>query len=154
MNFPLPSLVVNLTYAAENWSPSRPEVVWAVGSGTGLLLVAVAYGAWALRDLPDRQTFALMLGASVAGGLTGWPYYFVLLIPGFALVTVWTIRRPPRLRLAGLALVYLFVMNLMTGAGMRWLGEIGHILVNYLPLYGLLGLLAWLGLSSGIAKEG
>lgn len=152
MNFSLTSLVANLAYAAADFAPANPDALWLGASAAGGTLVAGAYLACWKRDLADERCFCLLLAAAVAASLTGWPHYFVLVIPAFALLTLRVIREPDRRRLVAYGLFYLAGMNVISGASVSRFGVVPHVLLNYLPLYALLALLAWLAYGGGHSR--
>lgn len=142
-NVTVPSLVTNVGLTAGPESMAR---VWpAVGLGAGLLVLAGAYAACWRADGARELEFSLLCAAMLAGSPTAWGHYLVFLI--FPVVVLATRVRPRRW--VGFAVVVALLNNfgrwnfMLQESALR-----GHIwvklLLNYVPLFGILGLAVFL----------
>jgi len=84
--------------------------------------------------------FSVLCLAMVAGGLTAWAYYFVLLIYPVGLAAA-RLSQSPSLRRAFVFAALLIAMNSQGPWDKSFWGgtPILMVLLNYLPLYGLVG---------------
>ncbi len=140
-NFSLPAFVANLGPVI------TPSSLWLrLGIALGLVLLGATYAVCIMGDRDDEREFCLLCTATIAGGLTAWGYYFVLLIfPCAALAA--RLRARPHLRRIGWFVVACLLLNAMDTR--RELARAGspvmNVLANELPLYGLTVLIAlWL----------
>lgn len=149
-NVSVPSLVANVGVAFTS-APEARQLWASIGVVSGLLVIAGAYGlCW--RDRGARELeFAFLCAAVLAGSPTTWGHYFVCLIFPLALVAARVKENPlpGRVVCCGLILAFLnnlargdFLLRPEEGGGRLW----ARMLINYVPLMGLLGLvlfLAW-----------
>jgi len=136
-NLTVPSLILNLgksSYAAR---------MVATGAG-GLLLVAALIVSCRARGNVLAQ-FGLMTVAMVAGGLTAWAHYFVLLILPVAVVWADVLASPTRLRVVG-ATAVVGLLNAFDPVILPdWeQHRTLQLLLCAMPQFGLVGLGVWL----------
>jgi hypothetical protein len=151
-NFSVPSFVTNLGYARYAFVPSlqTARAWWCLGAVAGMSIVAAAYVRCFRARLQPAAEFGLLCTAMVLGSPTVWGHYYVLLIFPFVVgVTRWR-QQLSALRLAWIGVVWLLVNNLCNFSSVwegGWLNR--HIYVklflNYLPMYGAVGLATLLG---------
>jgi hypothetical protein len=144
-NFTVPSVVKNAAWCVHDFNPEWNGIhEWvAIGAVIGLVLIALAYGfccqTGRKRKDPDLELELCLLSAAMLAGITeAWGHYFVIL--GFpAAVAVARIVQRPSCRRAVILGVSLVMLNAMTSWRSPWL----DFVVSYIPLYGLLLLLAF-----------
>jgi len=145
-NYSLPALVTNLGYSLHGFRPS-PEAKqwwWAAGTAAGLAVIASAY-ALCLATRGDSETeFCLLCVAMLIGTVTVQGHYFVFLVFPLAVAAIRIATRPTPVSVIALVLVVLAANCLRPPHFLRG-HSIGYILVNDIPLYGLLGLEAFFG---------
>lgn len=143
INFSLPSLLTNLDYAAYGFTPpaSVAHASWLAGVSVGLICILLAYLSCYLSSSDPEIEFCLLSVAMLAGSITTWPHYFVFLIFPMAVVALRVAAHPSGSQLLGFALLMIVFTNLGIPGGASLDRHIYlKILVNYLPLYGLLAL--------------
>lgn len=154
-NFSLPSFLMNLGYAAHDFAPPSATAAawWTAGLVAGAAAIAACY-PWCWRNRADAEReFSLLTVAMLAGNPVTWGNYFVFLLYPLAALATRLAARPTAGRVAWFAAVVL-LLNTQ--------GEVAHplwdrhlmlkVLVNYLPLYGLLTL-GWHLAREGRAEE-
>jgi hypothetical protein len=153
-SFSMPSLVANLGYVQYAFNPS-PEAAHAwsrAGAIVGMSIVAAAYAWFIWARLEPAAEFGFLCIAMLLGSPTAWGHYYVLLIfPFVAAVMRWR-RQLSVIRLSWIGVVWLLLNNLYNFSSVwegGWLDRhiYAKILLNYLPMYGALGLAALLGTS-------
>ena len=144
-NFTVPSFVKNLAWSLNGFNPEWSGLpAWAnVGAIIGIVLIALVYGiCWKnKRDGADadlESEFCLLVAAMLAGISEAWGHHFVLLIFPAAVAVARVGRRPTLGRIVTLA-ISLVMLNLMGSWQSPWL----EFAVSYIPLYGLLLLVAF-----------
>ncbi len=155
-NFTLPSFVINLGQVLQSGSASlEPNPLWWIaGASVGLAAVLAAY-AFCIRVKEDEDLqFSMLCAATLAGGLTAWAYYFVLLI----FPVGWAVARLAASPSWRRTLVFSALLLAMNSDGpwdkSVWGGSsIGMILLNYVPLYGLCGFCFFLASEAKTARE-
>lgn len=145
-NYSLPSLVLNLAYAAGAGGPvAGLAPVWM--DAAKLLGVAVPLGTYGLlwrgRFAPE-VALSLLLLAMLVGGVTCWGHYLVLLfVPVMVALADARVRRPGAYRIWLLAIVAVLctagLEHHLTG-----LGPVAVVWCSYAPLYAMLALAALL----------
>jgi len=149
-NITVPSLVANVGVALT--TASAAGQLWSrIGLVTGMLLIAGAYGLCWRAPRSRELEFSFLCAAVLAGSPTTWGHYFVCLIFPLALLAARVKEHPLPWRLVGYGLILALLNNLAhgdyllrpeEGSGRLW----ARMLINYVPLAGLLGLvlfLAW-----------
>jgi hypothetical protein len=136
-NLTVPSLILNL-------GKSLPGAgIVATGAG-GLLLAAALVESCRARGNVLAQ-FSLMMVAMIAGGLTAWSHYFVLLILPVAVVWADVLASPTRLRVLAFAVVLMLLNAFDPVILPNWEEHrVLQLLLCALPQYGLVGLGIWL----------
>jgi len=144
----LPAWIVNLGVAMWDFSPPATVMHWL-----WVLAIVVALGvvvtAWLLccRARGDvNAQFALMSVAMIAGGLYGWPHYFVLLIFPVAVLTARVAAAQCWRRWVWLAFVLLMLDSFEPPTGGFWTRHaVLRVLATATPQYGLLLVGSFLG---------
>lgn len=141
-NFTLPSFVINVGQALQSGSasPEPGRLWWMVGSSVGLAAIFAAYVFCAMGERDEDVQFSVLSAAMVTCGLTGWGYYFVMLVFPVGLAVA-RLAESFSWRQALVLLVLLIAMNSQGPWDQSFLERfpIGRILLNYVPLYGLCG---------------
>ncbi|HXI83503.1 MAG TPA: glycosyltransferase family 87 protein [Verrucomicrobiae bacterium] len=140
--FTLPSFVINVGQVLQRGTATAEpgRLWWDIGVSIGLATILASYAFCAVGKKDEDVQFSVLCGAMLAGGLTAWGYYFVILIFPVGLATARMVESPSWRR----ALVFAVLLMAMNSQG-PWNGfffgwsPIGRILLNYVPLYGLLG---------------
>lgn len=146
-NFSLPSLLGNLTYAWFDFAPPESAVQLSrrVGMLAGLALIGWGY-AVCLRGRADRERqFSLLCLAMLAGGITMWGHYLVMLLFPAVVVALGIRRSDNRLFKAVVGAALLVIAMAGTGTPplpAAW--PVANVLVYYLPLWAVLVLIATL----------
>ena len=141
----LPSLMLNLRLAGSGFVMSAAEwrVWWSAAMVLGSLVIGLAYWLGIRRSLDPEAQFCLLCVAMLAGNPTSKGHYLVLLIFPMAVAAVRVAARPTVGGVAGLGALLFLLNNLDTWATPFLDRHLSlKILLNDLPLYGLLGL-AW-----------
>ena len=141
----VPSLLLNLAAAARGFAVSAEFVRgWlTIGAGIGLGIIAGAYAlGWRGKDREIQ--FSQLIVAVLAGTVAAQGNYFVFLAFPVAVAGVRAFRWPPTRFSVGLFLA-LLLLNCPTNLTGEFLERhlLLKVVVNYLPLYGLLAL-GWL----------
>lgn len=145
-NDTVPSLVTNLGYASAGYAPSETAARWwlMAGMGSGLVLLAAAYVVCCRAGPGPELEFSLLCVTMLAASVTAWGHYLVFLIFPLTVVATRVKGNPVPHRLIWFAILLALLNNLGRYNFMlkeAWLT--GHvwvkILLNYVPLYGLLG---------------
>ncbi|MGA2602876.1 MAG: glycosyltransferase family 87 protein [Verrucomicrobiia bacterium] len=151
-NFSAPSLVTNFGYARYAFvpSPQTARAWWCVGAVVGMSIVAAAY-VWCIwARLGPAAEFGFLCTAMLLGSPTVWGHYYVLLIFPFVVAVMRWRRFLSAFRLAWIGAVWLLLNNLCNFSSVwegGWLDRHIYVklLLNYLPMYGALGLATLLG---------
>ncbi len=115
-----------------------------IGSLAGLALVAASYWRCASSGGDREAEFCLLTVAMLMGGMAVWPHYFVLLIFPMAVAAARIRARQSLLWIVLYALLVLCLNDVETHTTAFLHGHPGlEALVNYWPLYGMLGLWCW-----------
>ena len=147
-NYTVPSFVINLFSSIHGFAPA-PELaqwIYKIAMGCGLAILATAYVmCWRTchekyREYREKE-FGLLCIAMLASSLIAWGHYLVFLIFPFAVAVVQVRAKPSSWRVFGLVAVWLF-FNCVVAMESPFLNEhlVLKVIVNYLPLYGILGL--------------
>lgn len=144
-NYSLPSLLVNLVYAAYEFKPP-PAVMqfWPrTGAAVGLIVMALSY--WlSFKKCKDLEIeFSFLITAMLLGGVRTLGHYFVFLIFPFAVA----LAKTSQIRSIRHVLILIFIylaLNLhdLRGVSFLFVNRYAYLMVNYIPLYGLTAL--WL----------
>jgi hypothetical protein len=141
-NFTLPSFVINLGQVLRSGSAQlKPgRLWWGAGTAIGLGAVLAAYAFCVTAEEDEDMQFSVLCLAMIAGGLTAWAYYFVLLIYPVGLAAA-RLSQSPSLRRVFVFAALLIAMNSQGPWDKSFWGgtPILMVLLNYLPLYGLVG---------------
>jgi hypothetical protein len=145
-NYTFPSLLINLMIYAK-MLPQRPEIVkwvWTSAMILGYTIFSIAYIiCWRTRHLDylrmRENEFALLCIAMLAGSLIAWGHYMVFLIFPFALAITRAIERPSILSIGALVMSWL-TLNHMKIWDSAYLNNhlTFKVIVNYLPLFGII----------------
>ena len=139
-NFTVTSLASNLGALAGN-----ARAGWLAGAVASVALWVLIYAVcW--RGLPDAAAqFSLLCVGMLACGVTTWGHYLVFLIFPLAWLAMQVARRPSPGGVVLCGLLFLTLNDLDTWAGPVLDRHIHlKILVNFVPLYGMLALGGWL----------
>jgi hypothetical protein len=145
-NFTVPSLLLNLCYAAYDFRPpaSVAQTWWAIGVVLGMVLIAVAYWLCWRSERAEEMQFGLLTVAMLAGGVTSWGHYLVFLIFPLAALATQIGRNGSWQRASGFVFLLLLLNTVKTMEG-GWLNN--HIYVkifaNELPLLAMLIFYVW-----------
>jgi hypothetical protein len=144
-NYSLPSMVVNLVYAAYEFKPP-PAVMqfWPrMGAAIGLIAMAVSY--WlSFKKLKDPKIeLGFLITAMLLSGARTLGHYFVFLIFPFAVALAKTSQIRSKRHVLTLIFIYL-ALNLhdLRGVSFLFVNRYAYLMFNYIPLYGLTAL--WL----------
>lgn len=136
-NLTVPSLILNLGRS----SPGARLVATGVG---GLLLGGALVVSCRARGSVLAQ-FGLMTVAMVAGGLTAWSHYFVLLIVPVAVVVADVLAAPTRWRVVVVTILVALLNAFDPVILPNWeKHRVLQLLLCAMPQYGLVGLGIWL----------
>jgi hypothetical protein len=147
-NFTVPSLVINIGSSLVGFAPSIAFSDWlrtvAIGCSLAILLMAYAI-CWHVRHNNNEKSrekeFGLLCSAMLAGSMIAWGHYIVFLIFPFAVAAINVAERPSVFRILGLVAVWL-ALNCLGTLENPFLNRhlVLKVLVNYIPLLGILGL--------------
>ena len=147
-HYALPSLVTNLglAYSGLNPSGAASRLWWAAGTAAGLLVIGLAYRLCYRSERDDETEFCLLCVAMLAGIVTVQGHYFVWLIFPLACAALRVAAKSSTRSILCFSLIVL-ALNEVTPPPLSFLSDHIYlkILVNYVPLYGLMGLGALLG---------
>jgi len=142
-NFSLPSFVANLGCGVRGFTSSVAEahIWWIVGEAAGVALIVLTYIACWRRGGEAEAEFCLLCVAMLAGNMVVWGHYFVFLIFPMAAAATRLATQPTAASLTVLALL-LVMLNDLNAWVPAALGRTHYLrlLIQYVPLYGLLGL--------------
>jgi hypothetical protein len=144
-NYSVTSAVGTVASAA-GWT-ATPEALalWLrLGTLAGFAMIGLAYAVVARSRAEPELQFALLSTAMVVGSPTAWGHYLVLLLAPLALggAVLW-----PRASVMGRgSLIGLGLLLMNAGAELLWSGRSVwlNVFLHYVPLYALLGLIAYL----------
>jgi hypothetical protein len=142
-NYTIASFVLHIGYASHGFATEFPgmNVWWRVGLGTGVVVIAMAY-LLCLRSTADCEAqFCLLCVALLAGCGKTLENYFVFLIFPVAAAAVRVAAKPSGGKIIWFALL-LIALNDLNTADAPFLDEHLYlkVLLNYVPLYGLISL--------------
>jgi hypothetical protein len=153
-NFSLSAMVTNLGYAHHNFhpSPDAEQWWWTIGTVTGLVVIAGAYGVCAAAPRDSEGQFCLLCVAMLMGTVTTQGHYFIFLVFPLTVAAIRIASRPTPALVIGFILVVLAI-NWINPPDYFWRHSIWYIFGNDIPLYGLIGVAAffWRELVSGPA---
>ena len=145
-NYSLPSFVVNLVYAAYEFKPPQEIVqLWPrLGTASGLIVLAICYllTFWALND--REIEFSFLIAAMLLSGARTLGHYFVFLIFPIAVAFAKMPQSASKKLMLVLILIYL-ALNLhdISAISFLFINRYVFLMVNYIPLFGLVGLLVY-----------
>jgi multidrug transporter EmrE-like cation transporter len=140
-NFSLSAMVTTLGYAHHNFhpSPAAKQWWWAIGTMTGLAVIAGAYRVCVVARRDSEGQFCLLCVAMLIGTVTVQGHYFIFLVFPLTVAAVRIAARPTPAFVIGFILVVLAV-NWINPPDFLWRHSIWYLFGNDIPLYGLIGL--------------
>ncbi len=146
-HYAVPSFVTNLALASSGFQPSvaASRLWWAAGTAAGLAVIVLAYLVCRRSGRNDEMEFGLLCVAMLAGIVTVQGHYFVWLIFPLACAALRVAARPSIRGVLFFSLTVL-LLNEVTPPPASFLRDHIYlkILINYVPLYGLMALGAFL----------
>jgi hypothetical protein len=157
-HFSLSALVTNFGFVHEKFHPS-PEarrLWWLIGTGTGLLVIAIAYAVCLSSPRDLEAQFCLLCAAMLTATVTTQGHYFVFLVFPLTAAALRIAEKPTGGRIIGLVILVL-AFNCVDPPESPFLNRhlILLLLASDLPLYGLLALAAffWAELRGSRARD-
>ena len=156
-NYSLPSFIVNPVYAAYEFKPPQEIVqVWPrIGAASGLIVLAICYllSFWRLEDRDIE--FCFLISAMLLCGARTLGHYFVFLIFPIAVAFAKTPQALSKKLLLILVLIFL-ALNLhdLSALSFLFINRYVFLMFNYIPLYGLIGLMLYYFKINPVKREG
>jgi len=147
-NYTIPSFLKSLIYSLYGFKPSLKlsEFVQILGFCCGFIILFITYCVcWLTINYKNERyreiEFSLLCIAMLAGSLIAWSHYLVFLIFPFTVAFLHTIQKSSNVNILILIIIGTTLNIVITFQG-PYLNKhlVLKVLINYLPLYGIIGL--------------